>query len=55
MRKDSTLILSLTNNDRVVTYGNDVSEHCRVSATKHPASIMMFGVVASNGEKMPPV
>ena len=42
-------------NDRVVTFGNDVSEHRRMSTTKHPASIMMLGVVASNGEKMPPV
>ena len=42
-------------NDRVVTFGNDVSEVRRVSKTKHPASVMMLGVVASNGEKMPPV
>ena len=42
-------------NDRVVKFGNDVSEQCRVPTTKHLASIMMLGVVASNGEKMPPV
>ena len=42
-------------NDRVVSFGNDVSNHQRVSTTKHPASVMMLGVVASNGEKMPPV
>ena len=43
-------------NDRVATFENDVSEHCRLSTTKYPASILMlFGVVASNGEKMPPV
>ena len=40
-------------NDRVVAFGNDISEHHRVSTTKHPASIMMLSVVASNGEKMP--
>ena len=39
-------------NDRVVTFGNNVSEHRRVSTTKHPASIMMFVFVASNREKM---
>ena len=42
-------------NDRVAMIGNDVSEHRRVSRTKHPSSIMMLGVVASNVEKMPPV
>ncbi|KAF2351465.1 hypothetical protein FHG87_017780 [Trinorchestia longiramus] len=26
-----------------------------MSTTKHPASVMMFGVVASNGEKIPPL
>ena len=40
-------------NYRVVTFGNDVSEHSRVSTIKHPVSIMMLGVVLSNGEKMP--
>ena len=42
-------------NDRVVSFGQDVSEVRNISTTKHPASVMMFGVVASNGEKMPPV
>ena len=42
-------------NDRVVCCGNDVFNHQRVSTTKHPASVMMLGVVASNGVKMPPV
>ena len=37
-------------NDRVETFGNYVSEHRSVSQTKLAASIMMFGVVASNGE-----
>ena len=40
-------------NGRVVTFGNDVSEHRTVSTTKHPPSIRMFDVVASNWEKMP--
>ena len=31
------------------------SELRNVSTTKHPASVMMHGVMASNGEKMPPV
>ena len=42
-------------NDRVVGFRNDVSNRQRESTTKHPASVMMIGVVASNGEKMPPV
>ena len=42
-------------NDRVATFGKDISEIRKVSTTKHPASVMMLGVVASNGEKMPPV
>jgi hypothetical protein len=42
-------------NDRVVSFGQDVSKVRYVSTTKHPASVMMLGVVASNGEKMPPV
>ena len=42
-------------NDRVATFGKDISEICKVSTTKHPSSVMMLGVVASNGEKMPPV
>lgn len=42
-------------NDRVVSYGKDVSEVRNTSTTKRPASVMMLGVVGSNGEKMPPV
>ncbi|QQP51100.1 Putative transposable element, partial [Caligus rogercresseyi] len=32
-------------NDRVICFGN----------TKHPASVMMLGIVASTGDKMPPI
>ena len=42
-------------NDRVITFENDISAHHRVSTTKHTASIMIIGVVASNWENMPPV
>ena len=42
-------------NDRVVSFGQDISTVRYVTTTKHPASVMMLGVVASNGEKMPPV
>ena len=42
-------------NERVVSFGKDISEVRNVSTTKHPASVMMLGVVASNGEKMHPV
>ena len=41
--------------DRVVTFGNDISEERKVSTTSPPTSIMILGVVASNGEKIPPV
>ena len=41
-------------NDRVVRFRNNVSKPCRVSTTKRPDTIMMFGVVASDEEKMPP-
>ena len=42
--------------DPVVNKQNDrISELRKESTTKHPASVMMLGVVASNGEKMPPV
>ena len=34
----------------------DVPEHVRIiGQTKHPTSIMMFGLICSDGEKMPPV
>ena len=42
-----------TQNDRVLTFENNASEHHRMSTIKHTASIMMLDVVASNGEKMP--
>ena len=42
-------------NERVAGFGKDTPEVRNVSTTKHPASVMMLGVVASNGEKMPPV
>ena len=42
-------------NERVVSFGKDISEVCNVSTAKHPASVMMLGVVTSNREKMPPV
>ena len=42
-------------NNLVGTFGNDISKHCRVSTTKYSFSIIMLGVVASNGKKMPPV
>ena len=36
-------------NNRVVTFGNDVSVQRIMLTIKHPASIMMIGVVALNG------
>ena len=39
-------------NSHVVTFGKDISEIRKVSTTKHPASVMMLGVVALNGEKI---
>ena len=36
-------------NDRIVSFGQDISELRNVSTTKHPTSVMMLGVVASNG------
>ena len=42
-------------NNRVVGFDKSISDlHC-VSTAKYPASVMMLGVVASNGEKMPPI
>ena len=38
-----------------MTLENGVCEHRRVSTTKDTASIMMLGVVASNGRKILPV
>ena len=42
-------------NDRVVSFGQDISGVRYASTTKHPASAMMLDVVASNGKKMPSV
>ena len=42
-------------NDRVVSFGQDISSHLHSSTTKHPASLMMLGVIVSTGDKMPPV
>ena len=42
-------------NDRVVTFRNNVSERRKLWTSKHPASIMMLGDVALNGEEMVPV
>lgn len=42
-------------NDRVVCFDKSEYGIRNVTTTKHPASVMMLGVVASNGEKMPPV
>ena len=39
----------------MATFGNDVSEARYVTTTKNPASVMMLGIVASNGEEMPPL
>ena len=42
-------------NNHVATFGKDISEIRKVSTMKHSTSVMMLGVVASNGEKMLPV
>ena len=42
-------------NNRVVCFEDTPSELRYVSRTKHPASVMMLGVVASTGQKMPPI
>ena len=42
-------------NYQIVVFGNDVSEHRRVSTTMNLASNMMPDFLTSNGEKMPPV
>ena len=39
-------------NDRIVTFGNDASEYCRVPITKCLASMMMLAIVVSNREKI---
>ena len=42
-------------NDGIVCFGQGISELRNVSTNKHPASVMILGVMASNGEKMLPV
>ena len=42
-------------NDRVTTFESDVSEYRRVSTTIRPPSVTVLGIVASKGEKLPPV
>ena len=42
-------------NDRVVEFDKSIFDVRCKSTTKFPASAMMLGVVASNGEKMQPV
>ncbi len=39
-------------NDRYLAYS--ISEVTPIIWTKHPASVMMLGVVASDGRRMPP-
>ena len=38
-----------------MSFGQEISGVCYISTTKHPASAIMLGVVASNREKMPSV
>ncbi|KAF2358831.1 hypothetical protein FHG87_010412 [Trinorchestia longiramus] len=42
-------------NNCMVSFGQDISELRNVFTTKHPISVMLLGVVASNGVKIPPV
>ena len=42
-------------NERVVSFGKDISEVRYLSRIKHQTSVMMLGVVVLNGEKMSPV
>ncbi|CAB4068553.1 unnamed protein product [Lepeophtheirus salmonis] len=42
-------------NDRVGSFGDVQDKHRYVATTKHPASVMMLGLVASNGKAMKPV
>ena len=68
IKKLSLLIMSSTNrmtftadhvvnkqNNRVTAFENYISKHRKVSTTNHSASIVMIGVVVSNGEKKLPV
>ncbi len=42
-------------NDCIICFEDTPSEARHISKTKHPASVMMLGVVASTGDKMPPI
>ncbi len=42
-------------NDRIICFDNTDHNIRNISKTKHPASVMMLGVVASTGEKMAPI
>ncbi len=43
-------------NDRYIRIGKSAVQSCRyVSTTKHPASVMMLGIIGSNGKVMPPI
>lgn len=42
-------------NDRVISFGKTPPNMRSVSKTKHPASVMMLGIVASTGDKMRPI
>eukprot|EP00096_Caligus_rogercresseyi_P010004 TRINITY_DN3514_c0_g1_i1.p1 TRINITY_DN3514_c0_g1~~TRINITY_DN3514_c0_g1_i1.p1 ORF type:complete len:218 (-),score=41.98 TRINITY_DN3514_c0_g1_i1:566-1219(-) len=42
-------------NDRVVCFNKEDYNIRNVTTTKHPASVMMLGIVASTGDKMAPI
>ena len=42
-------------NDRVICFEKSKYSIQNVTMTKYPAPVMMLGVVASNGEKMPSI
>ncbi|XP_059079978.1 uncharacterized protein LOC131878096 [Tigriopus californicus] len=42
-------------NDRIICFSKDQASIRNVTKTKHPASVMMLGVVASTGDKMAPI
>ena len=48
-------VMSVECQQDIQNIGQGISELRNVSTTKHPAYVMMFGVVPLNGEKMPPV
>ena len=55
MRKISPYPVFHKLNDQVNPFGNDIFEYLKISTMKHTGSIIMLGVVASSGEKIPPV